>query len=410
MSARPKLLFLSQILPYPPDSGVAIRTYNILRILARRFDVTALCFYREKAHRTGKSVPECLEALSELGKIEAFPIPQEHNRARLVLDHARSVMMGRPYTNYTYQSEPFTRRLRRLLCEERFHLVHMDSLDLGGYLPMVRHLPVVCVHHNVESLLMRRRAAAEMSIWKRRYLNHQADLLEEEERRWCPAVALNVTVSQADQETLKGITGPGQFAVVPNGVDVDEYQPQPGSEQSQIVYLGGTEWFPNLDALEFFGAEILPLLHASMGSPSIRWIGRASPEEQRVYRDRYGVELTGYVDDIRPFVHQAACTIVPLRIGGGTRLKITTAWALGKAVVSTSVGCEGLAATDGENILIRDTPAEFASAVEELLNDVSLRRRIAEGARRSACEIYSWTVIGDRMLDLYLPLGLEGGR
>lgn len=403
MTSRPRLLFLAQILPFPPDSGVAIRTYNILRILTRSFDVTALCFYRARAHRDGRGVDESLGALRKIARVEAFPIPQEHSRPRLLADHAGSLVTGRAYTVYAYRSNPFRHRLQELLRSERFDLVHMDSLDLSDYLPLLGGLPVVCVHHNVESRLLRRRADASESPWKRRYLRHQARLLEQEEKRWCPRVALNVTVSEDDRRELERLVGTGRYAVVPNGVDIVEFQPRPGAHDS-VAYIGGTEWFPNVDALEFFGEQILPRVRNGGGGPPVRWVGRASPEEQRLYRERYGVELTGYVDDVRPLIHDAACTVVPLRIGGGTRLKITTAWAMGKAVVSTSVGCEGLDAVDGENILIRDTAEGFADAVRELLGDSHLRASLGAAARRTAEEVYSWEVIGEEMVRHYEAL------
>jgi len=142
---------------------------------------------------------------------------------------------------------------------------------------------------------------------------------------------------------------------------------------------------------------------ASRGTP-IRWIGRASPEQQRLYASQHGIELTGYVEDVRPLLRDAACHIVPLRVGGGTRLKILNSWAMGKPVVSTSVGCEGLAAADGENILIRDEPAAFADAVAEVLSDSALRRRLGEGGRMTAERLYGWNVVGERMIAAYLSL------
>jgi polysaccharide biosynthesis protein PslH len=401
MKTRPKLLFLAQVLPFPPDSGVAIRTYHVLRLLARHFDVTALCFYRARAQGVAEGgVDRSLAALSRFARVEAFPIPQEHSRVRLLLDHARSAAARRAYTVYAYRSAAYRRRLEQILRTERFDLVHLDSLDLADYLPLLARLPVVCVHHNVESRLLRRRSEGESSGWRRRYLAHQAELLEREERRWCSRIVLNVTVSEDDRSALERVAGGGRFIVVPNGVDVTEFTPDPGANDS-VAYIGGTEWFPNVDALEFFGEQILPLIGNGDGPPAVRWVGRASPEEQRAYADRFGVELTGYVPDVRPYLRDAACAVVPLRIGGGTRLKITTAWAMGKAVVSTSVGCEGLAAVEGENILIRDSAPAFAAAVVEVLHDDSLRERLGRGARRTAEERYSWEVIGEMMIEAY---------
>jgi glycosyltransferase involved in cell wall biosynthesis len=142
----------------------------------------------------------------------------------------------------------------------------------------------------------------------------------------------------------------------------------------------------------------------------VTWIGRAPQPVRRDYEKKYGIQLTGYVDDIRPLVQAAACYIAPLRAGGGTRLKILDAWAMGKAVVSTAVGCEGLDARDCDNILIRDTADGFADAIRNVLGDKALRARLGVGARRTAEKKYDWEVIGRPMLDRYRELHASGAQ
>jgi len=214
---------------------------------------------------------------------------------------------------------------------------------------------------------------------------------------------LNVTMSERDRDRLARLAPGSRIAVVPNGVNIDEFQPD-STRGTGIAYVGGTSPFPNLDALEFFAEDVLPHLRAAAPDEPVRWIGRASPKQQQDYAARYGIELTGYVEDVKPLLRDAACHIVPLRIGGGTRLKILSSWAMGKPVVSTSVGCEGLAAVDGENILIRDEPAAFAEAVARVLDDSALGRRLGERARETAERLYGWNVIGAQMNDTYLAL------
>ena len=172
---------------------------------------------------------------------------------------------------------------------------------------------------------------------------------------------------------------------------------------SGIAYVGGTNPFPNLDALQFFAADVLPHVRAAVDVP-VTWIGRASREQQREYAERHAIDLTGYVDDVKPLLRAAACHIVPLRVGGGTRLKILSSWAMGKPVVSTSVGCEGLAAKDGENILIRDEPAAFAEAIVSVLNNRNLRGRLGEQGRRTVEHSYSWDTVGRQMNAAYLSV------
>jgi len=400
--SKPRLLFLCQSLPFPPDGGVHIRTYNTLRLLARDFEITALCFFRASERATSQQVERGVSGLTPFGQIEAFPIPQEHSRFRLLLDHLASVLTWRAYTVRAYESREFRKRLRDLLSTRRFDLVHVDSLDLVTYLPMLNGLPVVCVHHNVESALLQQRAATAGAL-AGSYIRLQAHLTRREEKRWCPRVALNVAVSANDRDSLHSIAPEGRFIVVPNGVDTQAFRP--GSiERGGIVFVGGYSWQPNRDAMEYFCRDILPILRADGCDVDVTWVGRVPERARREYVQRYDVSLTGYVDDVRPIVQNAACYVVPLRLGGGTRLKILDAWAMGKAVVSTAVGCEGLDARDGQNILIRDTAETFAEAVRWVLKDPVLRQKLGNGARKTATSVYDWEVIGKSMLAHYVSL------
>jgi polysaccharide biosynthesis protein PslH len=404
-TTRPRLLFLCHTLPYPPDGGPWIRTFHVLRLLAQAFDITALCFERAGARsgfHAGEAVSS-LETLRGLADIEVFPVPQRHSRLRYLWDHARSAASGRVYTRYLYDSTAFRRRLDDALSSTRFDLVHVDSLDLAGYLPACRGLPVVCVHHDIESTLLQRRGCIDQTLWRRAYLRYQARLMRRVERRWCGRIALNVVCSAHDARLLKRIAPAASVAVVPNGVDVSEFQSGTGTGRG-VAFVGGTSPFPNADALRFFCEQILPHLRSADGTVPVRWIGRASAREQQDFRERYGVDLTGYLADARPAMEDAACHVVPIRAGGGTRLKILNAWSMGKAVVSTSVGCEGLAAVDGSNILIRDDPRAFAEAILAVLGDAELRARLGARGRATVEEIYSWDVIGRNMLDTYLSV------
>lgn len=399
---RPRLLFLCQTMPFPPDGGVWIRTYHVIRLLAEVFEITALCF--ERAATSGTRPGDATTgSLDQLARVEVFPIPQRHSRIRFLYDHLRSLALGRVYTNYVYDSSAFRTRLNELLEFGRFDLVHVDSLDLARYLPACQGLPVVCVHHDIESALLARRASVERHLGRSMYFRYQSRRMAEVERDWCARVAMNVTMSERDRDRVTALAREARVTVVPNGVDTDEFRPG-SAGGTGVAYVGGTNPFPNLDALQFFATDILPHLRASGQRGPVRWIGRASPEQQRDYAERHGIDLTGYVDDVRPLLQESACHIVPLRVGGGTRLKILCSWAMGKPVVTTSVGCEGLAAVDGENILIRDEPAAFADAVARVLDNPALACRLGERGRATAERLYSWNVIGKRMNDAYLAL------
>ena len=408
-SSRPSLLFICQNLPFPPNGGADIRSYHTLRLLGSKYDVTALCFYRSGIE-TGFGVQERIERLKEFtSRVEAFPIPQTSSSARLLLDHARSILGGRAYTRWVYESSDFRTRLRQILEGETFDIVHFDSLDLVAYLPEVSHIPRVCAYHNVESQLLARRGAAERG-WRGAYMRLQARLTEREERRWAPRLELNTVTSPEDGRTLRSIAPAGRYLVVPNGVDTAAFRPPVGEDHQRrgIVFVGGHTWFPNRDGMEYFAERILPVIRATHPEVPVTWVGRGSAEAIRRFADD-GVHLTGYVDDIRPFVHAAQCFIVPLRVGGGTRLKILDAWALGAAVVSTSPGSEGLRVVDGENMLVADGERSFAKAVVRVLEHDEVRTRLGEGGRRTVVEHYDWAVIGRSMLAEYASLTAARG-
>jgi glycosyltransferase involved in cell wall biosynthesis len=403
------MLFLAQCLPYPQHGGVAIRTYNILKHLARAFDVTALCFVRHKRGVVREDLAARVGKLAKFGSVEAFPIEQEHSPRRLVWDHARSLATLREYTYYAYSSASYLTRVRELVATRRFDLVHVDSLDLTRYLPLLAGNRAVCGHHNIESDLLRRRAGHERSVARGAYMRVQAMLLRRAERRWCRRVDLNVVVSELDRERLQALVGDVRCLVVPNGVNTEYFTPPEGApapreRNKRIVFVGGSVWFPNRDALHFFCLEVLPAIRAKVPDVQVQWVGTVTEEERRALGARHGVEFPGYVEDIRPFVHAAGCYVVPLRVGGGTRLKILDAWAMGAAVVSTTVGCEGLTAEHGRNIVVADSPAGFADAVCGVLADEAVRDRLGREGRRTVEQQYSWEIVGRQMNLAYLEL------
>ena len=398
-----RLLFLSQQLPFPPDGGAKIRTFNTLKELAKDFDITALCFIRWKKDYQDRDITKEREALAEHGRIHTFPLPQSQSRIRFAFDHLRALLSGRVYTRFVFASSRFADAIRSQLKRHRYDLVHADSLDLSGHFDLLEGLPIVCVHHDVQSSLLARRASRETSLLRRTYTSLQATAMQKEEELWIPNVALNVAVSPVDRDRLRARIPEGTYEVFPNGVDTDYFFPKSASGAG-LVFVGGTSWFPNLDALHFFCGEVLPILRQTLPDLSVTWVGRATDGEIKEFSERYDITLTGHVPDVRPYLWDAGCVIVPIRVGGGTRIKILDAWASGKAVVSTTIGCEGLDAEHDVNMRIADSPQEFAANISEVLSDDTLARRLGEEGRRTAVNKYSWTRIGDAMRKKYHSL------
>jgi glycosyltransferase involved in cell wall biosynthesis len=321
-------------------------------------------------------------------------------------NHLLSLITHHPYTYYEYGATAFRDELAKAVQQSPPQVVHIDSLDLYRWLPHLPQVPIACTHHSIESELLRLRAQRIGSAALERYLGYEAKLLEQVERRVCPSLALNVMMSDLDATRLQELAPGSRVTVVPNGVDVGYFIPRPDIPvvPGRIVFLGPTYMFPNRDGIEYFLDAIWPAVRAGMPNASLHLIGRCPPDHRSRFEAYPGVVCQGYVDDVRTHLADAACTIVPLRVGGGTRLKILDAWAMAKPVISTSLGCEGLEVEQGGNILVQDRPEEFAKAVLQVLQQPELRERLAARGRETVEARYSWGVIGDRIRRAYEEL------
>jgi polysaccharide biosynthesis protein PslH len=409
---RESLLVLSQCLPFPPHSGVANRTFNILLQLQRAFDVHLVSFSRKNHQPDAPARAAARAALAErLTRVyESAPLPGERSRLARAGSHLRSLVARRPYTYYEYQSPTFDGALREALAAVRPALVHVDSLDLFGWLG---HLPpalLAVTHHSIESDLLRSRARRVRSRLAAEYLRFQATLVENVERQLCPALPLNVMMSDTDAEKLRALAPGSRTVSIPNGVDTGYFVPEPRRAQpGSLIFVGPTYMYPNRDAVDWFTLTMWDRIHQAVPGATLNLVGKNPPSDRARYSMLEGVRCHGYVSDLRPRLAEASCSIVPIRVGGGTRLKILDSWAAGVAVVSTSTGCEGLAVRDGDNILVRDDPAEFAQAVIQVLLDPQLARRLGASGRDTAERIYDWRIIGDRLIDSYRDL-IAGAR
>lgn len=404
---RPAITVLAQCLPYPPQSGVRTRTFNVLRELQKEFDITLVPFSR-RVHQPRPADRHMGQAMLQrhLTRVATpIPIPSEQSRARWVWDHLRSVLTNQPYIYYEYRSRDFRQELGRLHRANVPRLVHLDSIDLMGWCEDLPRVPVACTHHDIEPLLLRLRAA-RMSGMAGAYVRYQADLVEQLMRRACPGFDLNVVMSDMDAARLAHIAPASRIHIAPNGVDTEYFRPMPevATAPGDIVFLGPTYQFANRDAVEYLIYDIFPRVRTRSETASVTLVGRNDPADRDRWQRVPSVCCAGEVTDVRPLLAAGACFVVPIRVGGGTRLKILDAWAMGKAVVSTSAGCEGLHAIDGENILIRDDPQALADAVLAVLDDPALRRRLGNAARETVCNSYAWPRIGERLRAAYWSL------
>jgi polysaccharide biosynthesis protein PslH len=398
-----KVLFLSQIVPYPPHGGVLQRGYNLLRELGRNTRVHLLAFVHPDVLPTETACRESLGALQKFCEtVEYFPLWPKASPVHRVAGLAASALLSRPFSVLAHRSASFRRRVSELIDAKEYDLIHVDTIALAQFVELRQPIATVLTHHNIESQLMERRARAESRLLAKWFLQRETDKLRSYEAAMAPGFDLNLFVSQPDEQTLLERVPGLRTAIVPNGVDVEYFTPAQGQDSPALIYTGGMNMFANRDAVMFFLNEIWPLIRQQM--PAVRFfaVGQDPPKDLLALAARDNqVVVTGYVDDIRPLVRDAAVYVVPLRVGGGTRLKVLDAMAMGKAMVSTSIGCEGLEVVPDEHLLVADRPERFAERTVMLLGDRDRRLALGRAARDLVERRYSWGRVGQQLMQAY---------
>lgn len=371
----------------PPDTGGKIRSYNILRELARQHSVTFFSFYQS---HNGDQHPS-LKDLFDRVVCVPLSLPKPKSPAELS-DYILRLFALEPYGISKYCRRKVRDRLQVLLNEERFDVILCDFMAAAGVVPWNCPTPKILFTHNVEATIWQRHyEVASNPLWKA-ISWWEWRRMDAAERRYVRLADHVLTVSEADEKAFAAFVERDKLTVVPTGVDVEYFHVTPVQEAADsLVFIGSMDWLPNQDAILYFANDILPLIKEQYPGVSLQVVGRSPSAKLRALTEtEHSIRLTGWVEDVRPLVAQGSVCIVPLRIGGGTRLKIFEAMAMGKAVVSTSVGAEGLPVQAGENILLADTPRDFANSVIALLRDANERRRLGAAARTLVQEKYSW--------------------
>ena len=402
------ILWISQNVPYPPKTGVLQRNFNLIREASRTGKVTLLAILQEGVLPTPVDLDE---ARRELGKfchrIEIVELPIESSRMLFLAVLLKSVFTTDPFSVNWIKSAEMSDTITRLMDETDFDVIHYDTISIAAYHALAGTTAKVLNHHNIESHLIKRRARIEKNPLKRLYYHLEGAKLERFEAEVCPGFDLNFTVSELDKTRLLDIAPGASVDVVANGVDCDFFSPRPDSQVTpqSVIMVSGMNWFPNRDAVLYMCDEIWPAL--SNAYPDISWTVVGSSPPQRLLdlatRDKR-VKVTGFVDDVRPYLAEAQVYLCPMRDGGGTRLKILDALAMGKPIVATTMAYEGISITPDVNVLIADTPSEFVRQIGRLFDDRDLCRTLADAARRFVMDNYSWSVIGDRLGDNYRRL------
>ena len=392
------IFFISATVPYPATDGGRIRVLNLLKQISKCNDVTFLALETLPTDQAG------IEYLRNLG-IETNLIEQTPKMLMLspgVI--ARAIFHKQPLTVAKYYVPAMESAIKQLIQSRMFDVIHFEMLHAGQYLQALPNLrvPTLLSLQNIDSSIWRRFARQTGNPLQKLAFWMQYRSFQRYERLMAEKFSACACVSEKDKDLLAHLCPEISIEVIPNGVDVESYQPDHSlTEKSTLVYTGSMDWLPNEDAVLYFHEQIFPLIEAQMPQVKFYIVGQNPTERVKQLSRRDNVIVTGMVDDVKPYIAKASVYVVPLRIGGGTRLKILEALAMEKAVVSTTIGCEGLQLTQGKDILVADEPEKFARLVIQLAQDEKFRQRLGRSGRRQVEEKYDWRSIGKQLNELY---------
>ena len=389
-----RILWLKTELLHPVDKGGKIRSYQMLKELKQDHHVTYLTLDDGSAPST--AVEQAREYCQELVRVPHRTTAKFG--AEFYSELAANLFSSLPYAIEKYASAGMRDEVAQRVEHGRFDVVVCDFLALAGNVPAGLCCPTVLFQHNVEAVIWRRLCEVQKNAVKKIYFREQWRKMRNFEAEMCRQFGAVVAVSVEDRETMSRDYNVQNVFDIPTGVDVDYFRPSGriAVQANNLVFTGSMDWLPNEDGIRYFIEEILPLVRREVPDVTLTVVGR-DPYPALVdlsKRDR-SVLVTGRVEDVRPYMERACGYIVPLRIGGGTRLKIYEAMAMGKTVVSTTVGAEGLPVKNGEELILADGSGAFASAVVKVLTEPELAARLGERAASTVREKYGWKNVAE---------------
>jgi sugar transferase (PEP-CTERM/EpsH1 system associated) len=386
------ILFITPTLPFPPTDGHKIRVHSLLSHLAQKHRVFVASFLRTTEDSKTAGFAEMCAGIEFVRRNARYSV------SKLM----RGILGQNPFGVINYYDPAMVELVRNFVSREKIDVVQAESLFMAQYcvdLPCKKILNL----HNIESLLVKRYAHEQANPLKRAYAEITWRKLEQYERKIFCKFDRILTCSSKEEEMVLQWSDRTQISTIPNGVDVQRCKLDRNSpvDQNRIVFVGRMDYHANIDAVDWFARETLPLIRAQRPNIQLQIVGGYPTKAVKMLGLIPGVQVTGFVDDVRVYLSAAACVVVPLRVGAGTRLKILEALAMGKAIVSTSIGAEGLDVTSGKELIIADDPEQFAEQVLCVLSDDILRTDLGIAGRELVEHRYSWEVIGAKLEQAY---------
>jgi polysaccharide biosynthesis protein PslH len=388
-----RILQLCPRIPYPLHDGGALSIFNITKYLALRgHDIRMLALSSQV-----QPIPSELEKHCRASLVHA---PTGHSPVTVV----RSLMHRAPYVIFKYHHRRFYEAIESHVKNFQPDIVHADHLAMAEYALHIKQryrIPAVLREHNFETVFLERFWEHETNRLLKLYIRHEYRRMSRYEPETCEKFDRCIMISGEDERRLKELSPRANTCTIPAGVELPSLrQPNPGMDGS-ILFLASLDWKPNLEGFCWFYREVFPLVVREFQSASVKIVGRGSAPALASMRDP-SVAFIGHVDEVGPYLEEAAVCIIPLFAGSGIRIKLLEMLAYGKAVVSTSIGAEGIEVENGHNIMLGDTPEEFARAILILLRDVPLRRTIQRNAEILVREKHSWPAIAQQIEMVYI--------
>jgi glycosyltransferase involved in cell wall biosynthesis len=403
-----RILWASHIIPYPPKSGVHLRSYYLLRGVAAKHEVDLLAFIQEPwldvfYSSRQEGLDECARELGKLCRSVRFlPIDNLKRPGGKLRTAAEGLVFPTCYTIRWLQSA----RAHAAFSEAArtpYSLVHFDTIGLAPFRAHFPGTPATLGHHNIESQMLSRRGENESNIAKRLYFLLEGARVRRYEARVAGKFDLHITCSELDCARLREVAPSARAVAVPNGVDTEYFQPsQSDSPLRSIIFVGSLNWYPNVDAVQFLLREVWPA--AKERHPDLRLdiVGSAPPRSVlSVAAELKDVHVHGFVNDIRPLMNAATLYVCPIRDGGGTKLKILDAFAMEKCVIAHPIACEGIDVSPGVDVQLAESAGAFVDAIDRLLNDPASRLALGRAARGLVVDRYAFSQIGRQLCGLF---------
>lgn len=397
-----KLVWFSHFVPFPPKGGSLQRSFNLIRQMSKSYEIQLVAL-----NLLGDS-PKNLQLYAEelkryCDRVEIWDLPYPWKGTKWWIESIGSPLFNAPFSCRALFSAHMLARWEQILRDCPGALLHFDSIDLALFAPSTGGFRKILNHHNCESAMAFRRAENEPNSLKKFYLRLQARKLASLERSICGTFGVNTVVSDSDAALLRANQPAVHTYVVENGVDAEYFShSDTKDEPHSLVFTGSLDWYPNISGMRFFVREVWPRVKSDFPSARLYVAGKNPPEQVLKWmKEDPSITVVPNPEDIRSWLGRGSVFVCPILDGGGTRLKILDAMAMAKPIVSTTIGCEGLRVTDGENILVADSPQEFAGKVKLLLENGDLRQKLGRAARTFVEREYSWERIGGQLQQAY---------